>query len=172
VAWYSDIRPARSGSTITVIADVAETESALAVIVAWPSATALTNPDGLTVATATLLLDHETGNPAITCPNCSWTSATSPTESPALVSNAVSGVTVIDAGGGNWGSVGSSSHAGVAIVEKAAAMAIAGTSFGGARGDLRLAPSVGRMAHSPLRLPSTPGPAAKNNADEGNTYML
>jgi len=112
-----------------VITAVAETESALAVIVARPSATALTNPDSLTVATAALLLDHETGNPAISHPFASRTSATNWTVSTRLVSKATSGATLIDAGGANSGTVGSSSHASAASAENAAAAAAAGNNL-------------------------------------------
>lgn len=74
---------------------------------------------------------------------------------------------VTEAGGGNCGSVGSSSHPEVAIVENATAMAIAGTGCGRGWGDLRLAPSVGRMTHSPSRLAFNAGPCREEQRGRG-----
>lgn len=124
-AWYSAVRATLSASSITVVAAVAETGFAAAVIVASPSSTARTSPDSLTVATDASLLDQETGNPDSTVPSLSSTSAVSRTVSPTPLSTAIGGVMVMDAGTarGSGGTVASSPHESVKSARDAAATA-------------------------------------------------
>ena len=66
---------------------------AVAVTVAAPLRTAVTNPDESTTATVVSALDQATGTPSIARPIWSRTSAESCAECPSAISTTVSGVT-------------------------------------------------------------------------------
>ena len=101
-------------SWATVTAAVPETDPAVAEIVVFPFATAVTSPEASTVATEASPLAHATAAPAITCPFWSRTSAVSCTVAPSATIWAVAGLTVtaVARGGSRGGgSVPPSPHA-------------------------------------------------------------
>src|SRR6266566_539329 len=89
------------GGAKTVTAPVPLCPSLVAVIVTGPpAATPVTNPVGLTLASATLLLTHVTRRPVSTFPAASFVVAVSCTDPPGAIA-AVGGVTVTEATGGS-----------------------------------------------------------------------
>ena len=74
----------------------AEAAPALAVIVAVPSATAVTKPPASTVATPASLDSHENSAPATACPFSSIASAASCTVSPHAVNSVADGDTATE----------------------------------------------------------------------------
>ena len=85
--------------------DSPPTSPTVAVIVAVPLPTAVTNPEASTVATEASLLDQVTVAPAIACPFWSRTSAESCRVAPTAANSAVAGlsVTVVARGGSTVG---------------------------------------------------------------------
>jgi hypothetical protein len=95
-----------AGDWVTVTVACPDTPPTAAVIVATPSATAVTTPEPETVATELASLPHCTGAPAIGFPSSSVTVAVRGTEAPKDVSVDVPGVTATVEGTGSTGSIG------------------------------------------------------------------
>src|SRR5438309_4264246 len=89
-----------TGTLLTVSAAVPFFPSLVAMMVAEPTATPVTNPLAFTVATAVLLLDHVTTRPASANPFASFGIAVNCTACP-TITLAVAGVTVTEATG-SW----------------------------------------------------------------------
>src|SRR5439155_14123189 len=89
---------AATGTFVTAVADVPLFPSLVAVIVAKPAVTPVTNPLALTVATAALLLAHVTTRPLRAVPFASCGAAVNWVVAP-TVRLAAAGLTVTDATG-------------------------------------------------------------------------
>ncbi len=92
-----------TGTAVTDTVAVPLYPSLVAVIVAAPTAAALTTPVPLTMATPALLLAHVMARPASVLPFASWSVATSETVPPTVTVTAP-GATLSDATGGGDGS--------------------------------------------------------------------
>jgi hypothetical protein len=103
--WLGDTVTVATGGGVTVIIAVPDLPSLVAVIVASPSATAVTSPEDETVAAAVFDDDQVTVRPVRVLPSASFVTALSETVAPTATS-ADAGSTATDATGVGLGSVG------------------------------------------------------------------